>query len=197
MNKRIIGILIVVIVLIVGALLIYNPLDKAVVDTPIDNVKPEEVDKDPVVVAPDEKPVTSELAKDKPAPDFTLKNLSGDDVSLSDYKGKIVLLNFWATWCGYCVKEMPDLQKINDENDDVVVLAVDVMEDLEIVEDYIKTGGYDFEVVLDTDGEIAKTYSIGGYPTSYFIDKEGLMVGGVPGMMTYDQINEVLKMIRE
>ena len=92
---------------------------------------------------------------------------------------------------------MPDIQKINDENDDVVVLAINVMEDLEVVEDYIKTEGYDFEVVLDTDGEISKTYLVSGFPTSYFIDEEGLLVGGVPGLITYDQINEVLTMIRE
>lgn len=95
MNKKIIGILVVVIVVIVGGLLVYNSRDKAVVDIPKENAKPIE---DPVVAAPDEKPVTAEIAVGKLAPDFTLKNLSGDDVSLSDYKGKIVLLNFWATW---------------------------------------------------------------------------------------------------
>lgn len=198
MNKKIIGILIVVIVLIVGGLLAFNPLDKTVVDTPKENVKPvEEVDKDPVVAAPDDKPVAAEIATGKPAPDFTLKNLSGDDVSLSDYKGKIVLLNFWATWCSYCDKEMPDLQKLSKENDDLVILAVDVMEDKALVEEYIKKGGYDFEVVLDADGEIAKTYVVGGYPTSYFIDEEGLLIGAVPGMMTYEQMIEVMDKIRE
>lgn len=197
MNKKIIGILVVVIVLVVGGLMLYNPLDKEVVDLPKENVKPEDkVDKAPVVVAPDEKPVAAEIATGKPAPDFTLKNLSGEDVSLSDYKGKIVLLNFWATWCTYCDKEMPDLQKLDKENDDLVVLAVDVMEDKAIVEDYIKEGGYDFEVVLDTDGEIAKTYVVGGYPTSYFIDEEGLLIGAVPGMMTYEQMIGVMDKIR-
>jgi thiol-disulfide isomerase/thioredoxin len=123
--------------------------------------------------------------------------LSGEEVSLSDYKGKIVLLNFWATWCTYCDLEMPDLQRLDNENDDLVVLAVDVMEDIDVVEKYINEGGYDFEVVLDTDGEIAKTYLVNGFPNSYFIDEEGLLLGLVPGMMTYEQMNEVMDNIRD
>ena len=131
------------------------------------------------------------------APDFTLKNLQGEEVSLSDYRGKIVLINFWATWCTWCDKEMPDLQRLKDENDDLIVLAVDVMEDKETVEKYIEEGEYDFEVVLDEDGNVSQTYMVGGFPTSYFVDKDGILLGGVPGAMTYDDMVKILESIRE
>lgn len=130
------------------------------------------------------------------APDFTLKNLQGEEVSLSDYRGKIVLINFWATWCTWCDKEMPDLQRLDNENDDLVVLAVDVMEDKKKVEKYIEEGKYEFEVVLDEDGEVSQTYLVSGFPTSYFVDKDGILLGGVPGAMTYDDMVRILESIR-
>ena len=101
----------------------------------------ETVPKDNVVIVDPANPVgpvKQNIEVGKEAPDFTLKNLNGDEVSLSDYRGKIVLINFWATWCKWCDKEMPDLQKLGKENDDIVVLAVDVMEDKEIVKKYIR-----------------------------------------------------------
>lgn len=163
--------------------------------------EPEEiVDKDTVVIeAPVEPvgPVKQDIEIGKEAPDFTLKNLNGEEVSLSDYRGKIVLINFWATWCMYCDKEMPDLQKIHEENDDLVVLAVDSMEDKETVKKYIEKGGYDFEVVLDQDGKVSQTYLVSGLPTSLFVDEEGILLLGVPGMLTYEQMNSVLEKIRE
>lgn len=137
-----------------------------------------------------------DIAIGKKAPNFTLMNLEGEEVSLEDYEGKIVLLNFWATWCTFCRQEMPDMQKLSDENDDLVVLAVDVMEEKKLVEDYIEEGGYDFEVVLDAKGEVARTYLVSAFPTSYFIDKDGTLIGGVPGMMTGPQMNEILENIR-
>lgn len=131
------------------------------------------------------------------AADFTLENLDGEEVSLSDYRGKIVFLNFWATWCGFCDEEMPDLEKINNENDDVVVLAVNVREDREIVEDYIKEGGYTFPVLLDETGEIGMDYVIGGLPTTYFIGSDGKLLDGMSGMMNLEQMESVLEAIRE
>jgi thiol-disulfide isomerase/thioredoxin len=133
----------------------------------------------------------------KLAPDFTLKDLNGEDISLSDYRGKIVLINFWATWCSWCDVEMPDLQKLDDENDDLVVLAVNVMEEKDTVKKYMEEGKYSFEVALDEEGEIAATYLVNGLPNSYFVDEEGILLGGVPGMMTYEQMIEVLENIRE
>ena len=158
----------------------------------------EEADK-PVIIDPieEEEDDFDDIAIGKLAPDFTLTNLEGEEVSLSDYKGKIVLINFWATWCVYCDKEMPDIQALSDNNDDLIVLAVDVMEEKSLVEEYIKDGGYDFEVVLDEDGKIAQQYLVSAFPTSYFVDEEGILLGGVPGMMTGPQMNDILDSIRK
>lgn len=138
-----------------------------------------------------------DIAVGKESPDFTLLNLSGEEVSLSDYRGKTVMINFWATWCGFCKKEMPDMQRLSEENEDLVILAVDVMEEKSLVEDYIKEGGYDFEVVLDEKGDVAKDYLVSAFPTSYFVDKDGILLGGVPGMLTWERMNEILDNIRE
>lgn len=144
-----------------------------------------------------EEPADTVIAIGSPAPAFTLKNLDGDDVSLSDYKGKYVLLNFWATWCGYCDLEMPDLQKFDDENEDIVVLAIDVKEKVADVKDYISKNTYTFDVVLDTTGSIATKYLISGLPTSYFIDEEGILLGGIPGAMDLDKMNELFNMVKD
>lgn len=196
MKLKLLAVLMAVIVLLVGCS--SSKVEESKQPEVIEN--DEQVSKEQTIV---EEPVdeqveevSSELAKDKPAPDFTLMNLSGEEVSLSDYRGKIVLINFWATWCGFCDMEMPDLQRLDEENDDLVVLAVDVMEDKETVQQYIDEGGYSFEVVLDEKGDISKTYLVSGFPTSYFVDPDGILLGGVPGMMTYDQMNEILDSIR-
>lgn len=137
-----------------------------------------------------------DIAVGKLAPDFTLLDLNGQQVSLSDFRGKYVLINFWATWCKYCDAEMPDLQRLYDGNEDLVVLAVNVQEEKGVVENYIKKGGYDFPVVLDQDGQVAISYLVSAFPTSYFVDKEGILLGGVPGMMTYEQMVQILENIR-
>ena len=131
------------------------------------------------------------------APDFTLVNLDGERVSLSDYRGKIVLVNFWASWCHWCDVEMPDLNNLDIENEDVVVLGVNVMEDEKTVREYLEEGGYEFEVVFDTEGEIASNYLVDGLPNSYFIDKEGVLQLRFPGMMAAEQMSEVVNAIRE
>lgn len=139
----------------------------------------------------------AELTLDEKMPDFTLMNLQGEQVSLSDYEGKIVLINFWATWCGYCDAEMPDLQKLGQENEDIVVLAVNVEENKAQVEKYIDEGGYDFEVLLDEDGKLSRQFLIAGLPSSYFVNKEGIFVQESIGWIKYDQMEEIVEAIRE
>lgn len=137
--------------------------------------------------------VKAPIAIGNEVPNFTLKNLDGKEISLEDYRGKKVLINFWGTWCVFCDIEMPDIQKLDKENEDIVVLAVNVMEGKETVKKYITDGGYEFEVALDEKGTVARTYLVSGYPTSYFVDEEGILVQVVPGMMTYDQMNKVVE----
>lgn len=131
------------------------------------------------------------------SPDFTLTNLDGKEVSLSDYRGKTVIINFWATWCHWCDIEMPDLNKVHMENEDIVVLAVNVMEEEGKVREYIEDGGYEFEVVLDTDGKIASDYLVNGLPNSYFVDKDGILQFIKVGMITNDELLNVVDAIRE
>jgi thiol-disulfide isomerase/thioredoxin len=199
-NKKLLWGIVLSMLIIAGGVLFYSSVSKepeTVKEDITDNE--EELDKEEIVIEDTQEAneVTADIAKGELAPDFTLVNLDGKEVSLSDYKGKTVLVNFWATWCGFCDMEMPDLNKLDKENDDLVVLAVNVMEEKDIVQEYIDEGGYEFEVVLDSDGAITRNYLVSGFPTSYFIDKEGVLLGGVPGMLTYDQMNEILDSIKE
>lgn len=138
-----------------------------------------------------------EIEIGKKLPDFQLENLEGERVRLRDLEDKIVLINFWATWCPYCVEEMPDLQRLKEENDDLKIIAVNVNETKEEAQTYIEEGGYDFEVLLDPEGEVAMQYQAFNLPISYFVDKDGIFLGNHPGMMTYEQMDGVLEQIRE
>lgn len=144
-----------------------------------------------------DKTAASELAIGLEAPDFTLINLDGEEVSLSDFREKIVLINFWASWCQYCHMEMPDLNMLHNNNDDVVILAVNVEESEETVRKYIEENQLDFEVVLDRDGAISRQYLTSGLPNSYFVDPEGIFLGRFPGMMTAEQMDGVINNIRD
>lgn len=131
------------------------------------------------------------------SPDFTLTSLDGEEITLSDYRDKIVIINFWATWCHWCDIEMPDLNRLHIENDDIVVLAVNVMEDENTVREYIEDGGYEFEVVFDTDGKLTGDYLVNGLPNSYFVDKDGILQYRKVGMITNDELLYVVDAIRE
>jgi thiol-disulfide isomerase/thioredoxin len=111
----------------------------------------------------------------KAAPDFRLKRLKGSEVSLSEFKGKVVLLDFWATWCAPCRQEMPDFEKLHRElsGKDVVILAVDVNEGEDIVAEYIDKEKYTFPVLFSEGSDVLERYSVNAYPTLVAIDKSG------------------------
>ncbi|MBC8590925.1 TlpA family protein disulfide reductase [Wansuia hejianensis] len=206
MKKSIIFVLVAVI--LVGGFLyvVLEKGDKNISDNnnekPVENIKPnkpndednEEKDNNDIVDNIKDEYI---LQIGRKMPNFTLENLQGKEVSLSDYEGKIVLVNFWATWCKFCDAEMPDLQRLSEENEDLVVLGVNVGENHGKVEKYINKGGYNFEVLLDEDKEIAQDYLVSGLPASYFADEKGVFLGRVPGMLTYEQMNQILNDIRE
>jgi len=137
----------------------------------------------------------NELVVGKMIPNYELTTLEGDTVSLHDYDGKILILNFWATWWPYCNQEMPDLEKVN-QMDDVQVLAIDVREPKKVVQDYQDEHGYDLTMILDEDGELADEFFVASFPTTYFVDEEGILLGSVPGMLTYEVLEELLEKIR-
>ncbi len=113
------------------------------------------------------------------APDFQLQNLDGQVISFSDLRGKPVLLNFWATWCSPCRAEMPHIQQIYEEWSDrgLMLLAVDIGESSSIVKEFVQSNGLSFSVLLDTKKDVAQSYGIQGIPTTFFIDKDGVIQG--------------------
>ena len=112
-----------------------------------------------------------------PAPDFTLQTLDGQQVSLSDFKGQPVIINFWATWCGPCRVEMPHFQEAYAEHQDngLVILGVNLTErdSVNAVPGFLDEFGLTFPVVLDEKGNVAETYKVFGQPASVFVDKNG------------------------
>ena len=129
-----------------------------------------------------------------PALDFKLKDLNGKEVSLSDYKGKKVFLNFWASWCGPCKAEMPDIEKLYKEtkDSDLVILTVNLGEDKDTVKSFTDNAKYNFTVLLDLDQSVAAKYKISAIPTSYFIDKEGNIVSTIRGALTLEQMKDYI-----
>ena len=115
--------------------------------------------------------------------DFELQTLDGKTVKLSDFRGKPVLLNFWATWCGPCRSEMPYLQQINDSYSakGLVMLAVDIDESPDTVKKFMADLNLSLTVPMDVGKKVAKSYSITAIPSTYLIDKDGIIRGKVVG----------------
>lgn len=125
---------------------------------------------------------------------FTLQDLKGNEVSISDFQGKKVFINFWATWCPNCEVEMPHMQTIWEEfGEEVVVVAVDIGESKDTVKKYIDKEGYTFKVLLDKENEIAGKFGITAVPTSILLDENGNLIYGVRGAMTYESMVKFVK----
>lgn len=134
------------------------------------------------------------------APDFCVLDENGNEVRLSDFAGKPVVINFWATWCGYCVKEMPDFNKAAAENPDVVFLMVNatdgVHETKEKAMAYVREQGFDFDVYFDTASDASGAYGITGYPTTIFINADGDVVSKKVGMISYSALQAGIESIQ-
>ena len=129
---------------------------------------------------------------------FELPDLEGNMVSIADFDGKFVLINFWATWCTYCDQEMPDLQALQDKyGDDLVVLLVNVQEGEEEIRTYLEKNNLTMLTVLDKKGETAGMYNVTGMPSSYFVTPDQRVIGYVAGMMTYETMEQSLDYVRE
>ncbi|MDF2521844.1 MAG: alkyl hydroperoxide reductase/Thiol specific antioxidant/Mal allergen [Clostridia bacterium] len=135
----------------------------------------------------------NEIQESIDALDFKLKDLNGKEVSLSDYKGKTIYLNFWATWCPPCQEEMPYIQQLNKENQDpdFVILTIDIQEPEGTVKKFMEDNQYDFTVLMDKDGDVASMYGIQNIPLSLLIDKNFKIVSAYEGAM------ENFKMLKE
>lgn len=135
------------------------------------------------------------------APDFAVLDADGNEVQLSDYKGKPVVLNFWATWCYYCKVEMPDFDKAFEKYPDVQFLMVNatdgVQETMASAKEYIAQEGFGFDVFFDTELEAVNAYYVTGFPSTFFIDKDGNLVTYSSGMLDFDTLEKGIQMITE
>lgn len=129
------------------------------------------------------------------AADFSLPDLNGQTQQLNQFRGKIVLLNFWATWCKPCTTEMPAMQASYDTLRDkgLIVLAVNELEDDAKVREHIKSYGHTFPVLMDHDNRVANMYGVYGLPVSVFIDERGVVQEYIKGgTLTEQKIHEVV-----
>ena len=185
-------------VVIVGASVLYNRLSSEVSLGGLATVAQE-------TAAPEETAVPGETAAEteaqgSEAPDFTVYDLEGNAHKLSDFRGKPVLLNFWASWCGPCQMEMPDFQKFYESHGDkvnfvIVNLTDGQQETVESASAFIEEKGYTFPVYYDTDIDAATKYGVSAVPVSYFIDAEGYFVAWAQGALTADMLQQGMDML--
>lgn len=129
---------------------------------------------------------------------FTLKDNKGNDVTLSEYKGKTVVLNFFATWCTYCKMELPSLEEINSTRDDIVIFLVATPDignegSKEYIESFMEENGYSMTVLYDETGEVVSKYNVSGLPTSFFFKPDGSVLGYVPGYVEESSLISILE----
>ena len=135
------------------------------------------------------------------APDFTVENADGEEVKLSDYVGKPIVLNFWASWCSPCKSEMPEFNAAWEELEgEVQFLMVNVTtgrETLESAQEFIAGQGYTFPVFYDTEADAAMAYGAYSLPATYFIDAEGYAIAHARGAIDADTLQTGIDMIAE
>jgi thiol-disulfide isomerase/thioredoxin len=129
----------------------------------------------------------------KMAPPIELENLDGKSVSLAEYRGHPVLVNFWAQWCGPCRSEMPAIDAVARANPNVVVLAVDVLDGPALVRQYLQEVPLGFAPVLDLDGRVAGAYKVTSLPSSFFVGPDGVIRAINVGPMDQSTIEAKLK----
>ncbi len=127
-------------------------------------------------------------------PDFTLQKLDGTSAQLYDFKDKVIVINFWATWCHYCDQEMPLIETLS-KNDQYQVLAINVGEDSDTIQKYLDEKGLSLDVYLDEDQSLAGQFSVTGFPTSVFIGPDFEYLYAYPGMLDQKTLDSILTSI--
>lgn len=138
-----------------------------------------------------------ELSEGSEARDFTADVAGGSSFTLSEKKNKVILLNFWASWCGPCVGEMPALQKLYEElGGEIEILAVNILEERDVVDAFIEESGYTFPIAYDEKGEISNKYPTAGIPYTVIIGKDGkaseIFVGSKGAEEQYEKFRNAL-----
>ena len=196
-KKTLVILSVLLILLIGGASVLYNKLG--------DKVEPQQL--------ADQTSQTSQTSSDSSsdnsseqsaekivAPDFTVYDIDGNPVHLSDFKGKPVVLNFWASWCGPCKMEMPDFnEKYLELGEDINFIMVNSTdgsrETVEIASEFIKSTGYSFPVYYDNDSDASMKYGVYSLPTTFFIDADGNFVTYATGAISGDILQKGIDMI--
>lgn len=138
--------------------------------------------------------VPQEVFEGDVAPEFSAPLVDGSTFTLSEHSGKVVLLNFWATWCGPCVGEMPAFQNLYEEyGEEIVILAVNCMEETETVDQFVKDNGYTFPVAYDVEGTVSMTYPSSGIPYTLIIGKDGIVKNIYLGAADVDTQYQIYK----
>ncbi len=189
-KKKILIIAVVFALLLAGAFLLYNKLSGSVASDQLaaeDEAQNQDEESD------------GQQAKVK-APDFVVYDKDGNKVGLSDYLGKPVVLNFWASWCGPCASEMPDFEEAYKERgDEIQFLMVNLtdgyQETMESATEYIQEQGFTFPVFYDTESNAANTYATYSIPMTFFIDSEGYMAARATGALDSATLKKGLDMI--
>ena len=135
------------------------------------------------------------------APDFTVLDSEGNEVQLSDYVGKPIVLNFWATWCYYCKEEMPDFDRAYEKYPDVQFLMVNatdgIQETMASAKEYVEQEDFQFDVFFDTNFDAVNAYQVSGFPATFFIDENGNLVTYGRGMLDFETLEKGIQMITE
>jgi thiol-disulfide isomerase/thioredoxin len=138
-------------------------------------------------------PPLAKLESGTLAPEIEVEDTAGQKVRLSDLRGKVVVMNFWATWCIPCVEEMPTFQKYQDKYPGFIMIGIDEEEESDMVRDFVAEMGLTYRIWLDKNTVVAAKYTIMVLPTTYFIDEKGEIRFRHIGAMTEDQLKYYLK----